>query len=586
MTSSRIALLCCVLLAPLWLMTMFDRGLWTPDEPREADISQNMLVQQHRAVPTLAGRPFLEKPPLAYWISAGAAKLWPERAAALRAPNLLYACLVTLAVVALASSAGPIAAWVAGLASGTFLLSLQVASWLATDAAMMVGVTAALLGFYRGLEAPRGRAKLAWYALMHAALAWAFLAKGPGAWLVPSIAAAGVIAMERNWRELVRWELWVPLTIPLAVVAAWLWAVSRGPDGTHELAVLLWYNVAGRAIALHAPDAAAYAEGHTNWPGKYLVQLPLYVAPWSFLFVAAIRRAWSDMRGPNGRLWRLAVCACILPLLVLSFAATARGIYAAPALPAAALLIGLWFSEHRAALDRFERAMLLATYVLVAALAVVLVAASVLAVTAEPAARSRVLFSAISALVAAVAFVFAFRSLRSGTWPSYLATTWAGFVLTVLAACSLLFPDIDRLQDYASIVRRIDADSAARDLDLYQPDETTVAVVDLYAARHRGRWHIFESGAPRTVSDGAADSRAILVRLPGVGAGPLGRALQGFGVKTTSSSGARAIDVLARANGLHIERSYDMPDGRRYALLAATESASGASRGVLAAKSP
>jgi len=57
-------------LAPLWLLGMFARGLWTPDEPREADIAWRMSLQSDRTLPQLAGRPFLEKPPLSYWMSA------------------------------------------------------------------------------------------------------------------------------------------------------------------------------------------------------------------------------------------------------------------------------------------------------------------------------------------------------------------------------------------------------------------------------------------------------------------------------------------------------------------------------------
>lgn len=573
MTSPRVAFVCCLLLAPLWLMTMFDRGLWTPDEPREADISWNMSVQADRAVPSLAGRPFLEKPPLAYWASAVATKWFPRDAAALRAPNFLYACLVTLAIVALAFSAGRVAAWVAALASGTFLLSLQVASWLATDAAMMVGVTAALLGFYRGLEAPPGRAKLAWYALMHAAMAWSFMAKGPGAWLVPLTAAAGVIALERNWRELARWELWFPLLIPVGGIGAWLLAVSNGPNGAHNLAMLLWYNVAGRVVELNAPDAAAYAQGHQNWPGKYLLQLPLYLAPWSFLFVAALRRAWFAVRNPNGRLWRLAVCACLVPLAVLSFASTARGIYAAPALPAAALLIGIWFAEYHGSMDRFDRAMLRATYVLVVVLAVVLLAASVLVAIAEPATRGLLFFFAVAMLTAAVALAVSLGYLRSGIWQSYLATTYAGFVLAVLAACALLLPGIDRWQDYASIIHQIDGDADERDLDLYEPDETTIAVVDLYAPRHRGRWHIIEVGHTQAVAASAMSSHAILVLLPGHAAGSFSHALRGWGIEMKSPSSARQLDDLEQRYGLRVERLYEMPEGRRYALLTSSSAA-------------
>src|SRR5262245_24844662 len=59
-----------IALAPLWLVGALDRGLWTPDEPREADIAWRMSQQTDRTLPQLAGKPFLEKPPLTYWLSA------------------------------------------------------------------------------------------------------------------------------------------------------------------------------------------------------------------------------------------------------------------------------------------------------------------------------------------------------------------------------------------------------------------------------------------------------------------------------------------------------------------------------------
>jgi 4-amino-4-deoxy-L-arabinose transferase-like glycosyltransferase len=403
---------------------------------------------------------------------------------------------------------------------------------------------------------------------MHAALAWAFLAKGPGAWLVPAIAAAGLTAFERSWRELVRWELWIPLLIPMSLVGAWLLWVSGGADGAHDLAILLWYNVAGRVVALSAPDAVVYAQGHQNWPGKYLLQLPLYIAPWSFLFVASLRRAWFAVRAPSGRLWRFAVCACLAPLAILSFATTARGIYAAPALPAAAVLIGVWFAEYRASPDRFDRAMLRATFVLVATLAAVLLLASVLVAVAEPAARGLTFFFAVGMLAAITAFVFARGYLRSRMWESFLVASCAGFVLSVLAACALLFPGIDRWQDDASVIAQIDRDTDGRDLDLYAPDETTVAIVDLYAPRHRGRWHVRQS---------VTTSPALLVLLPGRGAGAFSRVLSRMGITMKSPSGGKELAALARGGTLRVERIYEVPEGRRYALLTS---------GVLSAKGP
>src|ERR1700683_1408976 len=89
-------------LAPLWLLGMFDRGLWTPDEPREADISWRMSQQSDRTLPQLAGTPFLEKPPLSYWMSGDALRLFGDSPAAARAPNILYAATTALAVGTLA----------------------------------------------------------------------------------------------------------------------------------------------------------------------------------------------------------------------------------------------------------------------------------------------------------------------------------------------------------------------------------------------------------------------------------------------------------------------------------------------------
>jgi len=46
------------------------RSLWTPDEPREAEISRQMWLTPS-VVPSLNGRTFIEKPPLYYWTVAG-----------------------------------------------------------------------------------------------------------------------------------------------------------------------------------------------------------------------------------------------------------------------------------------------------------------------------------------------------------------------------------------------------------------------------------------------------------------------------------------------------------------------------------
>ena len=57
-------------------------------EPREAGIAADMLQQGQFLVPTLNGRPFLEKPPLSYWLQGAAIRLFGYEAFAPRLPSV------------------------------------------------------------------------------------------------------------------------------------------------------------------------------------------------------------------------------------------------------------------------------------------------------------------------------------------------------------------------------------------------------------------------------------------------------------------------------------------------------------------
>src|SRR5664280_1585944 len=198
------------------------RGLWKPDEPREAAIAARMARPGgDLVVPHLGDAAFCEKPPLYYWVAAGSARLFGRGAVALRLPNALYALAGALLVGALAAAAaGRAAALAAGVAIGTLYLAYRVEIWVATDALLIFSVAGALLGCYRGLAAARGWRKLGWYALMHAFLAAGFLTKNVVAWIVPALALLAFVAWERRWRELLAWELWAGLAIQAAATAA------------------------------------------------------------------------------------------------------------------------------------------------------------------------------------------------------------------------------------------------------------------------------------------------------------------------------------------------------------------------------
>ena len=562
-------------LAPLWLVGTLGRGLWTPDEPREADIAWRMSLQADRTLPQLAGTPFLEKPPLSYWLSAAALTLFGDSAPAARAPNLLYAPVAALAVgaLALAMQTEVLGAVLAALVAMSALLAFRVSVWLAPDAALLAGCAVALLGAWCGYRARPGAPKAAGYALMHCGAAFGFMAKSAPAWLVPGLALLTLIAWERRWSELRRWELYAGLALEALIIGPWVLAVARSAQGVEALRALFWHNLVGRFTRVAAPVALDYTSGHRNSPGKYLLELPVYLLPWTLIVAAALAHAWRGARTPGvaGTPWRFALAACLPFLALLSLAATARDIYAAPALLGFGLLAGLWAQAARRAPLPFDRRAVRLTGWLVLLMVWALGAALGVLAAAGAGPRARCLGAALAAIAAAqVAVLLGARAARRGDLAGSLGWAFGGYAAALCLVAAAALPIVDRWQDLPQLARRIHADTLQRPLALLDPDETTIAMLDHGL---NTPFTIVTSGAghPSTVVGawlgGHGRKACVLVLLPGHAPGRLSAFLARFRPSAAPGDGV-AGELVAAGAAVILER-YQLPQGRRYALLGA-----------------
>jgi 4-amino-4-deoxy-L-arabinose transferase-like glycosyltransferase len=577
----RWPLLVVLALAPIWVIGILCRGAWTPDEPREADIAWRMSLQTDRTLPQLADTPFLEKPPLSYWMSGAAIEVYGDSAAAARVPNLLYAAIVALAIGALAFAMdGGTAAIVAALVAGTAITAYRVSIWLAPDACLLAGCAISLLGAYLGFSAPPGRSKLFGYTVMHVGAAIGFMAKSAPGWLVPATALFAIILWERRWSELRRWELYLGLLAQVLLIGPWIYEVSVSAHGAEAMRSLFWNNIVGRFTKIAGPGVVDYTEGHKNKPGKYFLELPVYLLPWTLLAVAAAWRAWGRLRAGVNRStpWRFAICAIVPFLLLLTFAATARDIYAAPFLLGFALLIGLWLSElvvggRRTSLSRVDLFAIHGTNVLVGLIA--LGFATVLVIFALAAPGLSGINYAINAVaviaITVITLLFAANMLRSGDPLRSLAWTYTAYAATLTLSGLAIFPVIDRWQDLAFLARSIHEDTRGHALALLDPDETTIAFLD-----HRLRTQFVELN---TRSDSAANvvsswlraqgpQARVLVKLPGRAPGDVKRLLDRIHPTPPPDDGVAA--TLAGSGVATIVHRYELPEGRRYALLASS----------------
>lgn len=570
--ADRWIVLVLVALAPIWLVGTLNRGLWTPDEPREADIAWRMSQQSDHTLPQLAGVPFLEKPPLSYWVSAEAMQLFGHSPAAARAPNILYAAITTLAVGALAfAMAGSTAAIVASLVAATAIIVFRVTVWLAPDAALLAGCAISLLGAYKGFTAPAGRRKLLGYGLMHAGAALGFMAKSAPGWMAPALALATLIAWERRWSELRRWELYAGLLLQALVIGPWILAVAHAPQGGDALLALFWHNVVGRFTKVAGPTALDYTTGHRNTPGKYFLELPVYLLPWTLLVGASLCQAWQRARiaGAAGTPWRFALAAALPFLLVLSVASTARDIYCAPALLGFAVLVGIWLADAQSAPTRLDLWAIRWTRWLVAFLALGFAAFSAILALAS----SRAIYLVATAVVIAITCLAVARSARAqsqGNLPGSFAWTYFCHVVAVCVTALATFPSIDRWHDLPRIAARIHADSQGYELALLTPDETTIAMLDDGLLT---RFTILDNGGsvtsnPRQLvaawfgSHGA--NARVLVLLPGHAPGELTRLFAPHGRRPDDGIAG----TLVAGGVASMAARYDVPQGRRYMLLA------------------
>jgi 4-amino-4-deoxy-L-arabinose transferase-like glycosyltransferase len=565
-----------LLLAASWCVGILGRGYWTPDEPREADLAWRMSWQADKSVPLLAGEPFCEKPPLAYWIAGAAISRLGDAAWAARLPNVLYALVTAFAVGLIGRrGAGATAGAAAAAAISTLLLSYQVGIWLATDAPLLAAVAVALLGLYDGFYADRSATRLRGFTLMHAALAIGFLCKSAAADMVPVLGLLGLVVWERRWRELVRWELYVGLLVQAALILPWVGWVAAAPDGVAHLKVFFWNNLAGRFTHVDAPDSLQYATAHRNSPGKYLLELPVYLWPWTLLTAAAVRRAWLRRRGDfrELRLVRFAAATFLPTLAVLSIAATARNIYLAPALPGAAVLLGWWVADLARHADPWDLRALRATAALLL-LAVVVLVAALLILDLDPAGVTPSSIVCWSLAVAGIGICTGAAIVAWRTAGRRRRVPLVSAVALLVAYCALLigpawsiYRRVDDWQNLEALGHAIGRDSIGHPMILFAQDETTRAFIDEYT-RTQVDW------IPGPPTPGAtARLRAQLAAQP---ESWVVAQLSGRNAKTewrfwqppAATTGEPAPPEWAGQVNLAVVRRYSLPHGRRYALLA------------------
>ncbi|HEX4858628.1 MAG TPA: glycosyltransferase family 39 protein [Usitatibacteraceae bacterium] len=222
---------------PLTLLLMFlalfiafdglgDRKLANPDEGRYSEIAREMAATGDFVTPRLNGLKYFEKPPMQYWATALAFRLFGESEWTAR----LYTALCGLGCVLLMALVG----WrlydeETGLIAALVLLSAPYFAALneivTLDMGLTFWMTLSLAGFLLAMNGPAAQARR-WMLVAWAGAAGAVLSKGLIGIVFPAAGVGLYVLVQRDWALLKRLEWLRGAALFLLLAAPWFVAVS------------------------------------------------------------------------------------------------------------------------------------------------------------------------------------------------------------------------------------------------------------------------------------------------------------------------------------------------------------------------
>ena len=324
--SDSIPLWLLILLAVAWILPgLIGHEPWKPDEAYSFGLVYHILQTGDWVVPTLAGEPFMEKPPLFYITAALFAQAlspWlPLHDGARLTAGFYMAFTLLFTGLAARELSGHGRTAVLAL-----LACLGLAPWahlLITDTALLAGLALGLYGFALGLRRP-----IIGGLCLGTGVGIAFLSKGllgPG---LLGLTALVLPALHRTWRTR---TYFISLGVAVTASLPWLlvWPIALYLRSPELFGVWLWDNNFGRFLGTSGlgPKSERFF---------YLRTLPWFAWPVWLLALWGLWRIGRDgLQQPSVR---LPLTALAVMLLALMGASDARQVYALPLLLPLALL--------------------------------------------------------------------------------------------------------------------------------------------------------------------------------------------------------------------------------------------------------
>lgn len=357
---------------------------WDDDETYFVEVAREMHETGDWIVPRFNRELFSHKPPIMFWLMAGAFRLFGISEFAARLPAALFGLATVLLVYHLGSRLhSRRAGFWSGVILATSLNFVVIARAAACDAELVFFCTLAIFLYVRAAQRA-GQGALEWghpavrdWCAIYAAMGFAVLTKGPIGLLLPGCVlglfrlmtpdpegAPGILSKDHSWSP--QGSLWAKLWQVACRLSPWrvareVWCMSPGLAMACVLlvsgpwfAAVAWQTegefLRGFFGTHHFHRFTSGMDNHAGPAWFYLAAICVGFFPWILLVRPVLWDLWTRTRS-MGRLSpadRLIVCWIVVWVGFFSLATTKFPHYVIPAYPALALLTGAYVARWEA----------------------------------------------------------------------------------------------------------------------------------------------------------------------------------------------------------------------------------------------
>ena len=327
------------LFALLYLGTLSFRPLYTPDEPRYAEIARELIIHNDWVVPKLNNLAYFEKPVMGHWLNALSLKVFGENAFAVRFSSALLALLTALMLGWFVRRfADRRLAFMTATIYLTSGLVFGVGTYAVLDTPLNFFLTGTLIAFFCASERKKwDHAKIGYLLTAGAFCGGAFLTKGFLAFAFPGSIILVFLLWQKRWKSILSLP-WIPLIMLILTAAPWAIMIhQRDGDFWH-------YFIFVEHIERFIGDKSS------QHPQGWWFFIPVIIAgslPWMLLLPQIIKGYGNKYKEFFKKpLLRYAVCWTVFPFLVCSASSGKLITYILPCFPGIAILIAFGLNEY------------------------------------------------------------------------------------------------------------------------------------------------------------------------------------------------------------------------------------------------